>query len=121
MEIKVRACKCEKVPEAEFDRNPELNEGWVVLERKDGFVYVGYRYREDASWSTTEDEILELQKNGHTFHCAMRILTGDGECECGKRNHIPGGISRGMYSGRCLVCLAPEGNEHKDWCRNRED
>jgi len=33
----------------------------------------------------SKENILNLQKRGHTFHCAMRILAGDGECECGKR------------------------------------
>jgi hypothetical protein len=66
----------------------------------------------------TMDEILVLQKDGHTFHCAMRILTGDGECECNKRNVIPGGISRAMYAGKCFVCLKAEG--HEEWCRNRK-
>lgn len=61
-------------------------------------------------------DILSLQKAGHTFHCSMRILCGDGECECNKRDVMPGGISRKMYQGRCLVCLEKEG--HKDWCRN---
>lgn len=64
----------------------------------------------------TEEEILKLQKEGHTFHCAMRILTGDGECECGKKDFIPGSISRKMYEGRCPVCLKHEG--HASWCRN---
>jgi len=63
-----------------------------------------------------DEQILVLQKKGHTFHCAMRILTGDGECECNKKDFIPGGISRSMYSGVCLVCLETEG--HKEWCRN---
>ena len=64
----------------------------------------------------TKDEILFLQKKGHTFHCAMRLLTGDGECECGKKDFIPGGISRKMYEGACFVCLKAEG--HEEWCRN---
>ena len=64
----------------------------------------------------TQEEIRKLQKEGHTFHCAMRILTGDGECECNKTNHIPGGISRAMYRDVCPVCLRKEG--HEEWCRN---
>ena len=68
----------------------------------------------------TKDEILSLQKKGHTFHCAVRILCGDGECECNKENNIPGSISAMMYRGRCLVCLKPEGAEHEEWCRNKE-
>jgi hypothetical protein len=65
----------------------------------------------------TRGEIEVLQREGHTFHCAMRILTGDGECECNKKDHIPGGISRQMYRGVCYVCLGKNG-EHKKWCRN---
>ena len=30
-------------------------------------------------------EIERLEGEGHSFHCAMRITTGDGECECGIR------------------------------------
>jgi len=67
----------------------------------------------------TIDEIREYQKAGHTFHCAMRILTGDGECECGKKGIIPGPISRKMYHGRCYVCLKNEG--HEDWCSRGND
>lgn len=63
-------------------------------------------------------KILELQKDGHTFHCACRIIWGDGECECNKKDFIPGSISRAMYQGRCFVCL--KANGHKDWCRNKE-
>jgi len=62
------------------------------------------------------DAVLNLQKSGHTFHCAMRIITGDGECECNKKDFIPGSISRQMYQGRCLVCLEVKG--HRNWCRN---
>ena len=65
----------------------------------------------------SDDEIQKLQKRGHTFHCAMRILTGDGECECGKKDLIPGSISQKMYEGVCPVCLNKVG--HKEWCRNR--
>ena len=67
----------------------------------------------------TKREILTLQKAGHTFHCTMRILTGDGECECNKQDCIPGGISRSMYTGVCFVCLKPK-NSHEDWCRNNQ-
>ena len=66
----------------------------------------------------TDEQILKLQKSGHTFHCAMRILTGDGECECNKANTIPGSISRQMYAGRCLVCL--QVNSHEEWCRESQ-
>ena len=72
----------------------------------------------DENGMPTKEEVEQLQKEGHTFHCAMRILTGDGECECNKTNQIPGSISRQMYAGRCPVCLEVDG--HKEWCRNRE-
>lgn len=39
----VRACKCEKIPEREFDAHPEIHEGWEELCRKGGYVYIGYR------------------------------------------------------------------------------
>lgn len=38
----------------------------------------------------------QLQHEGHTLHCAIRILVGDGECECEKRGIVPGPISRAM-------------------------
>ena len=65
-----------------------------------------------------DNEIQRLQKAGHTFHCAMRILTGDGECECNKTDTIPGAISRSMYLGKCQVCLRPDDKGHEQWCRN---
>ena len=71
--------------------------------------------RTEPSWK----DILRLQKEGHTFHCSMRILAGDGECECGKQDVIPGGISYEMYQGRCPVCLVIDG-KHKEWCRNKD-
>ena len=68
----------------------------------------------------SKEEVLKLQKEGHTFHCALRILIGDGECECKKKDFIPGGISKRMYEGRCFVCLRENG-EHKSWCRNNKE
>ncbi len=32
------------------------------------------------------EELLKLQKEDHTFYCALRILTGNGKCECGAIN-----------------------------------
>jgi len=43
MNVKAIGCKCEKIPEREFDACPELNEGWEELCRKDGYVYIGFR------------------------------------------------------------------------------
>ena len=31
---------------------------------------------------------------GHSHHCACRMVWGDGECECQKKGIIPGPISR---------------------------
>jgi len=64
----------------------------------------------------TDQEIEALQRDGHTFHCAMRILTGDGECECGKTSTHTPGFSGKLYGHRCAVCLC-DGNNHEDWCR----
>lgn len=69
-------------------------------------------------WESTCFQIEKLQKDGHTFHCACRIITGDGECECNFTDYIPGPISKKMYFGRCAVCLK-ERNKHEDWCRNK--
>lgn len=66
-----------------------------------------------------QDEVLKYQKQGHTFHCATRIVFGDGECECNLKAHIPGGISRAMYYGCCAICLNKEG--HKDWCKHNKE
>ena len=30
-----------------------------------------------------EEEIPRLMRDGHTCHCACRLVWGDGECECG--------------------------------------
>ena len=64
----------------------------------------------------TDEEVLKLQKEGHTFHCACRILSGDGECECNKQGRINGKVSAAKYAGRCAVCLERDG--HKNWCKN---
>ena len=41
------------------------------------------------SWEEWEEEEADnivktkaLQRQGHTLHCACRIVWGDGECEC---------------------------------------
>lgn len=40
-------------------------------------------------WADWEDrhkdeieEVKQYQKNGHPYHCACRMVWGDGECEC---------------------------------------
>lgn len=38
---------CERVPKDEFDRDPELNPGWVVKERRNGKVYIVYDPEEE--------------------------------------------------------------------------
>jgi hypothetical protein len=40
------------------------------------------------------DKLEVFVKNGHTRHCAQRLLWGDGECECEKKGIIPGLISQ---------------------------
>jgi hypothetical protein len=39
-EVKVKAWMCEKVPESEYDHTPILDDGWVVVGRREGFVYI---------------------------------------------------------------------------------
>jgi len=67
-----------------------------------------------------QEEILNYQKKGHTFHCAMRILTGDGECECGKTSTQTPGFSGKLYGHKCAVCLC-ENDNHEEWCRIGND
>lgn len=67
----------------------------------------------------TDKEIEDLQREGHTFHCAMRILTGDGECECNKTSTKTPGFSGLIYGDKCPVCLCSD-NNHKPWCRNKK-
>lgn len=59
----------------------------------------------------SKDKVFVLQKEGHTFHCAMRILYGDGKCECSRKSFIPGSIFR------CPICF--EVGQHSKWCRNK--
>ncbi len=66
----------------------------------------------------TDEEVLKLQKKGHTFHCSMRILTGDRECECNKTSVVTPGFSEKLYGHLCAVCMRKKG--HEDWCRNRK-
>jgi len=40
--MKVKAWKCEKIPEKEFDKYPYLYDGWREDFRKDGYVYIIY-------------------------------------------------------------------------------
>lgn len=63
----------------------------------------------------SNEEIENLQKEGHTFHCAMRILCGDGECECGKTSTVTPGFSGKLYGNLCAVCMREDG--HEPWCR----
>ena len=38
--VRAKAYRCARRPEKRFDRAPELNPGWVVAERKSGYVYI---------------------------------------------------------------------------------
>lgn len=40
------------------------------------------------------EKIDEFIADGHTNHCAYRMVWGDGECECEKKGIVPGRISR---------------------------
>ena len=63
----------------------------------------------------SDEEIETLQKEGHTFHCAMRILCGDGECECNKTSTSTPGFSGKLYGHLCAVGMKENG--HESWCR----
>ena len=45
----IRAVRCEKIPEKEFEKHKEgeefLSVGWEEMTRKDGFVYIVYEPR----------------------------------------------------------------------------
>lgn len=70
------------LPEGAIENNrcPSCNEtGWKQWEiEQSGAIF----------------RIRELEQEGHTNHCACRIVWGDGECECQKHGIIPGNLSR---------------------------
>ncbi len=74
---------------------------------------------EKSEFEEAYEQILPLQKKGHTHHCAVRHVYGDGECECNKMDMIPGPLSKIMYKSVCMVCLAGNNEDHEVWCRNR--
>lgn len=39
-------------------------------------------------------QIVAFMDEGHTYHCACRLVWGDGQCECGKQGVVPGLLSR---------------------------
>lgn len=38
----ISAQRTERILEADFDKNPEVEDGWEVIARKDGYVYIGF-------------------------------------------------------------------------------
>lgn len=40
------------------------------------------------------DIITAFQNAGHTYHCACRLVWGDGQCECQGKGIVPGNVSR---------------------------
>lgn len=46
-------------------------------------------------------QIINLMEEGHTNHCAWRMVSGDGQCECKKQGIIPGPISKEMVKSQC--------------------
>ena len=58
-------------------------------------------------WQVEEkDNLLQIDRfveDGHTRHCACRLVWGDGECECEKVGIIPGPLSRiiAKFFGDC--------------------
>ena len=54
--MEVKAWRCEKIPEKEFDRIPDLYPGWREDFRKNGFVYIIYepeakQSEEEGKWN----------------------------------------------------------------------
>lgn len=41
-----------------------------------------------------KNEIAALEADGHTYHCAARMVWGDGVCECKKQGIVPGNVSK---------------------------
>ena len=58
----------------------------VVRAENGGFVPPAVLQAATALLSSTDDEffIEKHVQEGHTEHCAKRLVWGDGECECGK-------------------------------------
>jgi len=41
--------------------------------------------KESEIWvplSVYQDRVEDIEKSGHTYHCACRQVWGDGECDC---------------------------------------
>jgi hypothetical protein len=45
------------IPENDFDLNPEIPEGWLLVQRKDGFVYLMYDQDGEVGWLPTSAQI----------------------------------------------------------------
>lgn len=77
--------RCKKLPDKLFFRGPFGGGEYCCLECV---------LEENKAYIATEARFNELKKDGHTGHCAARMVFGDGECECGKKGIVPGPISR---------------------------
>ena len=62
-------------------------------------------YREEL------ERIEELVREGHTYHCACRMVYGDGECECQLKGIIPGSLSRWICDLSDELTREPDGDE----------
>ena len=51
--------RTERIPSVDFEKNPEVEEGWEVIARKDGYVYIGFN-RELAKKQQAEREAQVL-------------------------------------------------------------
>lgn len=82
--------RCKNVPDKLYFRGPT-----------DGGEYCCFDCitAENDENVATAVKIDELEREGHTGHCAARMTFGDGECECELKGIIPGPISRMMCGG----------------------
>lgn len=63
MLIVVSAMRTERILESEFNKHPEVEDGWEVIARKNDYVYIGFN-RELAQKIRTEREASAVSAAG---------------------------------------------------------
>lgn len=61
-----------------------------------------------------QKEIWRLQDEGHTAHCACRLVWGDGECECELKGKKPPIISQMILKAMNNPCKVHQFRKDKD-------
>ena len=54
-------------------------EGWVYLDLESNLIACQQCVDQ---WEEDKKKEQELMDQGHSYHCAIRQVSGDGECEC---------------------------------------